>query len=807
MSNILVQDMQYGFRRLLKSPGTTALVILTLALGIGANSAVFSVVNTVLLRPLPFEDPERLVALWQARQPEMEEAVPVAPANFLDWRAQSRSFEDVAAHVNWTFTMTGEEQPERVESTYVSPSLFRLLGTESALIGRIFVPEEEQPGKDMVAVLGNRFWRERFGADPGVLGKTIKLDGDNYTVVGVMPAEFEFPRDTTDLWLPIAFLPEQAINRGAQFLSVMARLKPGVTIEAAQRDMETISRRLGVAYPETNKGWGVKILSLHEQTVGDVRPALLLLVAAVGFVLLIACTNVANLLLSQAVSRQQEIAVRTALGADRSRLVRQLLTESIVVSLLGGILGLLLASSGMKALFAMNSETIPRQAEIGLDGRVVLFTLGLSLLTGLIFGLVPALETTRRNLTGSLKEGGRGFVSSARQGVRSAIVIAEVALALIMLVGAGLMARSFLNLRAVNPGFDPEDKVTMKISLPDAQYDEPGKIAGFYRQLLEQLMARSEMRSVGAISFLPLEGSAAFRYFSLESQPPRPGEEPTVGESIVSPGYFQAMEIPLLKGRSFNWQDTLGTPDVAVVSQSAVEKFWPGRDPIGQRVKFGEVGDDSPWLTVVGIVGDVKHMGLGKETRPEVYVSFLQSPRPEMSLVASSDRMKGSDVVKLVRNQVHTLNQDIPISDPMPLEQVVAESITGPRFYTVLLGILGLVALILTTTGIAGVMSHTVNQRTHEIGIRMALGAERWKVLRLMLGRGLRLAILGIGVGLVGALLLGRFISGFLFGVSEVDIPTFSGISLLLALVTLVAAYFPAARATRVSPVAALRYE
>ncbi len=800
MTVFWLDDLKQGLRRLWRSPASSAVVVLTLVVGIGANTAIFSVVNAVLLRPLPFREPERLVRLWQAELPARDATVPVAPANFFDWRAQSRSYEALAAYLNWPLSLTGIEVPERVEGTYVTPDLFSLLGAK-AQIGRTFGAAEARPDHDHVAILSDAFWRRAFAADPAAVGRSIRLDGEPFTIVGVMPASFGFPRPNIQVWLPLAYEPND-VSRGAQYLAVIGRLRPGVSLTQAQGEIDRLSASLSALYPNTNAGWGARVRSLQEFLVGNVRTTLLLLLAVVGFFLLIGCVNVANLLLSQAVSRRQEMVVRTALGAGRSRLVRQLLGESLILSLLGGAGGVLVASWGTRLLLGLSSGTLPRAQEVDLDWRVLLFALLLSIVTGLIFGLLPAAESYRLQLADSLREGTKGSENRGRRRVRAALVVVQVALASILLVGGGLMMRSFVHLNSVAPGFAPGNVLSFRLALPEAKYDEPAKVDAFYRQVLERVASLPGVTDAAAVSFLPLSGMASSRRFVIEGSLPEPGAEPIAGSTVVTPSYWKTMRIPLVRGRAPESRE--GSAGEVVVSAAAASKFFSNGDPLGRRIKLGEVQEEGSWLTIVGVSGDVKHEGLADEVRPELYLPFSADPPNEMSIVVRSERSNSADLAPEVRRQVAGLDRDLPVAELMPLSEVVRSSINRPRFLTSLMSVFALVALALTVFGIAGVVSYGVAQRRREFGVRIALGAESGKLLRLVLGHALRLTAIGLGFGLIGALALTRLLSSLLFETRAIDLPTFAGAALLLLAVVAIAAYLPARRVMKIDPATAL---
>jgi putative ABC transport system permease protein len=792
---------------LLRRPGFTLVAVITLALGIGANTAIFSVVNTVLLRPLPYEEPERLVMIWETNLKSGIKEEPASIPNFSDWREQSQAFEAMGAFAtSLPILSSGTGEPERIQSGIVSAGFFSTLRAKAAL-GRTFLAEENQPEKNRVVVLSYALWQRRFGADPNIIGQSLTLNGNAHTIVGVMPADFQHPAPNTrrDLWTPLAFNPQA--GRRSDFLRVIARLKPGVALERAQAEMSAIARGLEQQYPGTNAGWSVNLVLLHEQFVGKVRLALIVLLGAVGFLLLIACANVANLLLARATARQKEIAVRAALGAGRGRLIRQLLTESVLLASVGGMLGLLLAFGGLKLLTTLGPENLPRIGEIGIDQGVLGFTFVVSLFTGVVFGLVPALQISRSNLSESLKEGGRSMTEGlGSQRIRSLLVVSEVALALVLLIGAGLMIKSFSQLQSVQPGFNPSRVLTMDIGLPGVKYPENHQVVAFFDHLEEKVASLPGVKAAAFATGLPFAGRDGYLAFVVEGRPPLPPEQVQDAQfSIVSDGYFQAMEIPLLKGRWFSSQDGDKAPSVALISQTMARRFFPDEDPIGKRVTLGDP-QTGPWLTIVGIVGDTRSEGLDAEPYPQMYQPYRQNPSRFMTLIARTATDPLS-LVGAVRSEVRSLDQQQPISNVNTLEHLLSRSVARPRFNMLLLGIFAVTALVLATVGIYGILSYSVSERTHEIGIRMALGAERRDVLKLVVGQGVKLAVVGVAIGLIGALVLTRLMEGLLFGVSATDPLTFVAISLLLTGVAIVAAYLPARRATRVDPMVALRYE
>ena len=806
MLGTLWQDLRYGARTLLKSPGFTFVAIIALALGIGANTAIFSVVNSMLLRPLPFVDSEQLIRVYATDVKKGRNDHPTSFLNFKDWQKENHVFENMAAYAEASATLTGGETPEQIKGVVTSADVFPMLGVQPEL-GRSFSAQEEQPGSAAVVVLSYGLWQRRFGSDRQLIGREITIDGKSTTVLGVMPAGFKFPLDAEnpEFWSPHDSTNEVNQQRGARYLGTIARLKPNVTLAQAQAEMDTISRRLEEQYAANNTGRGVRLISLYEDAVGSIRPALLVLLGAVGCVLLIACANVANLLLARATGRAKEMAVRTALGASRRRIVRQLLTESLLLSVLGGGLGLLLAMWGVDLLVAMIPASVPRSQEIGLDGRVLGFTFGISILTGILFGLAPTLQATKLDLNDSLRENGRGSTAGIRRNrVRSVLVVSEIALSLMLLVGAGLLIRSFQQLREINPGFKPENVLTMSFALPEAKYKDADSQAAFFRQLTERVAALPGVASVGVVDPLPLSGDNKSTSFMIEGRPAvAPSELPSVNIRKISPDYLHAMSIPLLRGRAFTGQDTKDAPRVMLVNETLVRRLFPGEDPIGKRVLQGRRGATE----IVGIVGDVKHRSLDVESGAEFYMSYLQSPEPEMTLVARGTTGDSSGLIAAVRNAVGEIDKDQPISDIKPMNQLLAESVAPQRFNTLLLGIFAFIALALASVGIFGVMNYTVTQRTHEIGIRLALGAQTTDVLRLIVTQGMMLALIGVGIGLAGSFATTRLMRSLLYGVSATDPLIFFGVSLLLAFVALVACYIPARRAMRVDPMVALRYE
>jgi putative ABC transport system permease protein len=810
----LWKDVTYAARVLLKSPGFTAVAVLAVALGVGANTAIFSVVNAVLLKPLNYEEPGQLV-LINHNYPKLDLKASVSAPGYTYYRDNAKSFSGVAALTGWNVNLTGEGEPERLQGMSVTTNLFQTLGASPAQ-GRAFTAEEGQPGGNRVVVLSDGFWRRRFGGLP-VVGKSVTLNGEPYTVVGVMPPDFRFGREfggqTPDLWSPIAFTPQQLdanTSLTSEYLGVLARLKPGVSAAQAQAEMDAISADLRRQYmPGADaSNWGLLLTRYDEFVVGKIRTPLMILLGAVLFVLLIACANVANLMLARAAVRQKEIAVRTALGASRWRVVRQLLTESVLLSLAGGAVGLLLAMWGVDLLLRLNDNKIPRAAEIGLDRNVLLFTLGVSVLTGIVFGLAPAFQTSNVNLHDTLKEGGRSGKGGVRRGVRNALVVAEMAFAVILLVGAGLLIRSFVQLQQVNPGFEPRGVLAMQVSLPGSKYREGAQRASFDRQVLEAVRALPGVRSAATITTLPMSGFNQSGSFRIEGRQTPPGESSPHGDRwMPSDDYFQTMGVPLVRGRYFDARDTAEAPGVAIVSEALARKYWPGEDPVGQRITF-EGGQQAPrWREIVGVVGHVRNEGLEGESRGQYYIPYAQRPNgADLFLVVRTDA-EPSTLAPAVRGAVAGVDRDLPVYRVTTMEKLVAESLAQRRFSMFLFGVFAALALALAVVGLYGVMSYAVAQRTHEIGLRMALGAQSRDVLRMVVGQGMWLVAVGLAVGLAGALALTQLMTSLLYGVSAADPLTYAGIAVLLAAVAFFASYLPARRATKVDPMEALRYE
>jgi putative ABC transport system permease protein len=798
------RDIRYGVRSLRKRPGFTSVAVLTLALGIGANTAIFSITNAVVLRPLPYREPERLVTLWESAARSDESRVVVSPANYLDWREQSRSFEEMGAYNEDFFNISEDATyPERVPAARVTPSLLQALRAEPVL-GRTFLTEEGRPGSVHEALLSYGLWQRRFGSDPHVVGKIIKVNGADTTVVGVLPRDFIISPRPCELYAPLSLEGEPRSDRRTRYLIVIARLRPGVTVGQARSEMKVIGARLAEQYPDENADRSATVVPFERMITWESRTALLVLLGAVSFILLIACVNVANLLLGSAAARRKEMAVRVALGAGRLRLVRQLLTESFLLSLAGGLLGLLVAKWGTGLLVSLSPSNIPRVEQAGLDARVLGFTLLISTLTGLAFGLVPALQASKVNLNESLKGGVTATAGARRSFTRGALVVAEVALSLVLLVGAGLLLKSFKRLSEVELGFDPQRVVAADISLPD-RYDTPSKRVEFFRQLMTRVEALPGVSSVAVSQSVPLSGEEQGIQFTIGGRRAAPGEGKRGAiYHRVSSQYLNVLGIRLLKGRGLTERDAAGAPGVALINEVMARKYFAGEDPIGKQI----VLDRTPAraLEIVGVVSDLRYVTPGLEPFPEIYVSYLDDPWQHMSLAvrASGDPAR---LVAAVRAEVLKMDGDVPLANVKTMEQYVADSVSPQRFSALLLTLFACAALALAALGVYGVISGSVAQRTREIGIRLALGARGADVLRLVVRRGMWLALAGVGVGLAASLALTRVMSGLLYGVSATDPLTFAGVSLLLMLVALLACLVPARRATKVDPLVALRHE
>ncbi|HTQ87500.1 MAG TPA: ABC transporter permease [Candidatus Solibacter sp.] len=809
------QDVRQGLRAMAKNPGFTAVAMLTLAIGIGANTAIFSVVNAVLLRALPYPNASRLVALWGSSDQNGETHRPLSYPDFEDVRAQSRSLDGAAVYNEETFALTGAGEPLHLRVNVVSAELFHVLGV-SPRLGRSFLPEEDKPGTRVV-ILSDRMWRERFGADAGILGRALSLNGRSYTVVGVLPGGFQFPVDSDpfDLWTTIAVYRvsqdgDEATteSRGSHFLRAIGRLKPGTSLGQANAEIASIAGALAKQYPDTNGHLSVVAEPALDALVGDVRPALWILLGAVVLVLLIACANVANLLLARATARQREVAVRAALGASRARMLRQLLTESVLLALAGAVPGVVLAVCATKFFATLTALQIPRLAEASVDGMALAFTLVASVGTAAIFGLVPAMHASRVNLTSSLREGGRGGGETLRHvRLRSALVVFEVSLALLLLVGAGLLVRSLLRILDVRPGFDPQGVMAFDLDLPGVRYGKPEQSAQFYRELLARLNQAPGVVSASGVMPLPFSDNSVRTSFTIEGRPVAKSEEPRTQFRAVGLDYFKAMRIPVLAGRAFTASDARGTAPVVIINQTLARQFFPNENPIGKRIEPGVADTGTPIMReIVGVVGDVLHRSLWRAPDPETYVPYEQAAMGGMTVVVRAEGDPHA-LVSALRQQVKELDAELPIYNTRTLEEYVAGSVAQRRFTALLLGVFACVALVLAAVGLYGVISFGVAQRTHEIGVRVALGAEAGDVLRLVVGQGVRLTMLGIALGGLGALGAARFLSSMLFGVAGDDPLTFAGVGALFLAVSLAACYIPARRAMRVDPLVALRHE
>jgi predicted permease len=819
----LAQDIRYAVRAFAKNPGFTTAAVLSLAIGIGANTTIFSVADALLLRPLPYKDANRLVILWNGSPGLNITEDWFSPAQYLDIKNGHQGFEQVAIAIGGNYNLTGEGEPERAGVARVSSNLLPMLGV-SAERGRLFVPEEDSPGAPTTAVLTDGMWARRYGRDPKAIGKSITINGQPYEVVGILPQSFALPREVlplldgteqTEIFLPLPLAPSAAQIRTNEDYNIVGKLKPGVSVAQAQAEMDTITARLRHDYPENyppNGGLTFSIVPLLEQVVGNVRLALLVLLGSVGLVLLIACANVANLLLSRAVARQQEIAVRTALGASPWRIMRQLLTESVLLGLGGGALGMLMCFWSLRWIHVLGTQSIPRLQDVGVDGRALLFTALLSVCSGILFGLAPALRVTRLDLNSTLKDASRGSAGTSAvwghgNNVRRLLVVSELALSVVLLIGAGLLIRSFARLQNVSPGFNAQNVLTFDLTMTGRKYGDKQAILNTYRQLWDRLEHVPGVSASGGVTSLPLSQAYAWTPITVEGRTPLPGEKfLNADERVVGGHYFEAMEIPLRRGRFFNPQDEAGKPRVVLVDEYMAEQVWPGQDPIGKRIHIVELKSDDPWQTVVGVVGRVKQDTLDSDPRIAFYVPQTQYPTRAMTVALRSGN-DPSGVLSAIKNELRKLDADLPMYYVRTMQQRVDESLARRRFSMLLLAVFAGVALALATIGIYGVMAYLVNQGVREIGIRVALGATRRNIVRLIVRQGMALALSGVAMGLAGAFLLTRLIRSLLFGVEATDPVTFVGIALLLGLVALLASYIPARRASRVDPLVALRYE
>jgi predicted permease len=806
----LLQDVRYGLRMLAKSPGFTAIAVLTLALGIGANSTIFSSVNAMLLRPFAIQDLDRTVLIWETIPKQDFDHMGVAPANFRDWSEQAKGFELLAAGHNWDVNLTGTGIAERVEAYQVTAHFFPMIGLPP-LLGRAIGPQDYQPGHSTVIVLSYGFWQRHLGADPGIVGRDVQLNGEKYSVIGVMPRDCDYPVGV-EAWAPLDLSVAGVANRKDHYLQVMGRLKSGISTDQAHADLEAISARLAHDYPETNAGHGTRIVGVVDDLTGGSRQFVTVLMGAAGFVLLLACANVANLMLARATSREKEIAVRRALGATRWQIARQLLVESLCVAMLGGCAGLLLSVWGLdvmrRAIPPFIVQHVAGLKHLEVDSYVLLFTLVVALATGIIAGLVPAFHASHPDLSEALKEGARGGTSSpGRRRLRAMLVVTEVALALILLVGAGVMAKGFGNLLNTDQGFDRTHVLAFRVTLPDAQYGDKDRIRSFYREVIQKLQTLPGVESAAGITSVPSSWSWDYSEYTAEGQPAAgPGEMRATISQSISPDFFRTLRIPLLKGRVVTAQDGADTPPVVVVSQRLARQIWGDKDPIGKRVKMGRSDSNEPWRTVVGVVGDIKQVSWDSNPHATAYLPLDQMPRASSGLVMRTvgDPLAYSASARAVVKSVDT---QLPAYDIRSVEQMVSDNVSGVQSSATMMLVDGFVALILAATGIYALMAFSVAQRTHEIGVRMALGAQRNDVLRLVVGYAVKLALVGLAIGVPIALAMTRAMESFLFGLVRMDIVVLVGFTVLLAGVAALAAYIPARRALKVDPMVALRYE
>ena len=821
--NTLARDFAYALRMLAKSPGFTLAAILSLAIGIGANTSIFSIVNALLLRPLPYRDADRLVILWN-RSPGLNITEDwFSTAQYFDIKTGHHGLEQVAIAIGGNYNLTSKGEPERVGTIRVSSNLLPMLG-QAAAVGRIFAPNEDSPGRPATAVLSYGMWLRHFGADPKMIGKSVTLNGVPYEVVGIMSRAFSLPREVlptldgaeqADILLPLPLPLDAAQNRDHEDYNIMGKLRPGVSIAQAQAEMDTITARLRHDYPQTyppNGGLTFGVVPLLEQVVGDARPTLFVLLGAVGFVLVIACANVANLLLARAVARQKEIAIRTALGASRLRIVRQVLTESMLLSLSGGACGVLLAFWSLHWIHVFGPKSVPRINDIGIDRVALVFTFVLSVFSGAVFGLVPALRVSRFDLHATLKDSNRGTAGASAvwgrgHNMRRMLVISELALCVMLLIGAGLLIRSFVYLENVSPGFNPNQLLTLELTMSGPKYDDPKAVGAAYRQLWSRLESLPGVTASGAVTSLPLSQMFAWGPITVEGRVPPPGENfINADQRVVGGHYFEAMEIPLRSGRFFNEHDTPASPKVVVIDEYMAQQLWPNQDPIGRRIHYGGITDKDPWETVVGVVGRVKQYTLDSDSRIALYLPQTQYPTRAMNIVLRS-AADPAGLARAVKQQIHELDSDLPLYNVRTMNQRLDESLAQRRFAMLLLTLFASVALALAVIGTYGVMSYLVNQGTREIGIRIAMGATHRAIERLIVWKGLALALCGVAIGTTGAFAVSRLMRSLLFGVTPFDPFTFVAISLLLTLVALLASYIPARRVAQIDPIVALRDE
>ena len=806
----IIQDIRYGVRSLLKQPGFTAIAIITLALGIGANTAIFSVVNAVLLRSLSYPHAEEMVYVLEGRLSDPKFEGSISPQNFEDMRSRNHSFDYYSALNFVSLTLTGDQQPEAVNGVLASSDFGRVMGVAPAL-GRWFTADEDVPDKEHVAVISDGLWKRRFGTDPQVVGKSIQLNGEPYTIIGVMPADFNFPNPNYEVWAPLA-LDSAKYDRTHGFLQGVARLKPNVTVEQARTDLQTIEAQIKKENPSWGLGLTVKVMSLREHRFGDLDRPLLILLGAVALVLLVACVNVANLMFGRATARWKEMALRSALGASRWSLVRMLLVESTMLAAISGGLGLLLATYGIDALVALNPSALPTPEKITIDGYVIAFTFLISLLTVALFGLAPALQVTKTDLTQALRESSRSATGARRlKLMRGALVVGEISLSLVLLASAGLLLESLWRLLSVSPGFKAEHVVTCRIDLPPTKYAEDKAQADFFRGVLREVHAIPGVEAAGVVTSLPFSGSRGTSTFSIDGRPSEPGNEPSADRHQVAPGYFTAMGVALLAGRDFTDADDMDHPGVVIINEAAAKRFWPNENPLGKRIAIGTGQEVKLYgkpvsREIVGVVGNVKHEQLKDDFQPEMYVPAWNLPAQNMMLVVRANAPPES-LINGMRQAVRAIDPDQPIRRAQTLQAAIAKTVAPLKFVTVLLALFAGLGLTLAIIGIYGVMSYAVVQRTQEIGIRMALGAQYNDVLKLVMSQGMILTLIGIGLGLVCALVLTRVMASLLFEVRPTDTMTFAVVSISQAIIAMVACYVPARRATKVDPLVALRYE
>lgn len=819
MNNLLF-DLRFAARQLIRQPAFTLFAVLTLALGIGANTAIFSVINTVLLKPLPYRDPDRIVMLW-TDNPSMKlgfPELPPTPPDLLEWREQAKSFEQIAGFRPRTADLAEFGDPERVGGVQTTANFFSVLGIQPKH-GRLFTPEEERDGAAKVAVISHALWQRRFGGDLGVLGKRVSINRGTHEIIGVMPAGFHFPRGPempaaygllakTDVWTPYAEPAKYWQDHSSRDYVAMGRLKPDVTVGQAQAEMVAIAARQAAAYPASHTGWTVNLRALSRQVAGGTRPVLLALLGAVAFVLLIACANVANLLLCRSAGRRKEMAVRAAIGAGRARVIRQLLTESVLLAALGGVAGLLLGALGLKLILAISPANIPRLHETSLEGSVLVFTVLVSLATGILFGLAPAWSTSRANLAEVLNSGARGGAVAGRPRAHALLVTGEIAMVVVLLVGAGLMIQSFLHLQAVDPGFKPQQVLAFDVSLFGDRYQGDERVIQFHQQVRERLAALPGVRSVAAISSLPLGGSENLGFLQVEGAPPVvPGQEPAAEDRKVTPGYFAALGITFTRGRDFTAQDGPNQPRVCIVNEALAREHFLGTDPLGKRIRLGGPNEPGPLVTIVGVTRNVRGASLETRSRAQVCFPLAQAPQNEMTIVVRGEAGGAESLERSIRAALKAIDPALPPANFRAMENLVVNALARPRFGTSLLGAFAAIALILTLIGLYGVVAYAASQRTREIGIRMALGAKAGDVLALIIRQGMKPALIGLAIGIAGALAATRLLATQLYDIKATDPVTFAGVGAFLLLTTLAACWVPARRATRVDPMVALRQE